>query len=134
RVSPGEQKKFSVKLEQIGKGKTVGDLTLGQIVGLYREANLFDHAEKALGKRLPHISTANFNNFIDIRNRAVHKGEEISPKASQFFAAQLALFIDELGLGGPARPSNSETISRGEASPRPWVEIVAVHSDVVSES
>jgi hypothetical protein len=99
RVAPAEQKKISDKLEQIGKGKSVGDLTLGQIVGLFREANLFDYAQKALGKKLPHLSTANFNAFIDLRNRAVHKGDEVSPKEAQYVAAQLSLFIDELGFG-----------------------------------
>ena len=107
-VSPSEQKQISDKLEKLGKGKPVGDLTLGQIAGLFREANLFDHAERALGKKLPHISTANFNTFIDIRNRAVHKGEQVSPKESQFFAAQLSLFVDELGLGEEARSSRSQ--------------------------
>src|ERR1700731_4086053 len=50
-VSPTEQKQISDKLEKLGKGKPVGDLTLGQIAGLFREANLFDYAERALGKK-----------------------------------------------------------------------------------
>src|SRR5437899_1031709 len=107
-VSPSDQKQISDKLEKLGKGKPVGDLTLGQIAGLFREANLFDHAERALGKKLPHISTANFNTFIDIRNRAVHKGEQVSPKESQFFAAQLSLFVDELGLSEVVRTCQSK--------------------------
>ena len=92
RVSPSDQKHITDKLEKLGKGKPVGDLTLGQIAGLFREANLFDYAERALGKKLPHISTANFNAFIDIRNRAVHKGEQVSPKESQFFCCPVIPF------------------------------------------
>jgi len=41
QLSPAEQTKISAKLEQIGKGKPVGDLTLGQLVGLFRETDLF---------------------------------------------------------------------------------------------
>ena len=133
-VSPTEQKQISDKLEKLGKGKPVGDLTLGQIVGLFREANLFDHAERALGKKLPHISTANFNAFIDIRNRAVHKGEQVSPKEAQFFAAQLSLFVEELGLGEETRSTRSQVPAQGQTTPRPWVEIVSVHPDVLSEN
>src|SRR6266446_3872075 len=118
QLSPSEQKQVSEKLEKLGKGKPVGDLTLGQIVGFFREANLYDHAERALGKKLPHISTANFNAFIDIRNRAVHKGEQVSPKEAQFFAAQLSLFVEELGLGEDARSSHSQASAKGQTMPR----------------
>ena len=134
QVSPGDQKLITDKLEKLGKGKPVGDLTLGQITGLFREANLFDHAERALGKRFPHISTANFNAFIDIRNRAVHKGEQVTPKESQFFAAQLSLFVEELGLGEVARSSRSQASPQSQTMPKPWVEIVSVHPDVISEN
>ena len=133
-VGPSEQKQISDKLEKLGKGKPVDDLTLGQIVGLFREADLFDHAERALGRKLPHISTANFNAFIDIRNRAVHKGEQVSPKESQFFVAQLSLFVEELGLGEEALPSRSQVPAQGQTISRPWVEIVSVHPDVLSEN
>ena len=133
-VSPSEQKQISDKLEKLGKGKPVDDLTLGQIAGLFREANLFDHAERAIGKKLPHISTANFNAFIDIRNRAVHKGEQVSLKEAQFFAAQLSLFVEELGFGEEARSTQSQTPAQGQTMPRPWVEIVSVHPDVLSEN
>jgi len=128
-VGPTEQKQISDKLEKIGKGKPVGDLTLGQIAGLFREANLFDHAERALGKKLPHISTANLNAFIDIRNRAVHKGEQVSAKEAKFFAAQLSLFVDELGFGEEVR---AHQLSPGPLRLRPWVEVVQVHPDVDS--
>jgi len=131
-VGPNEQKQISEKLNEVGKGRPVADLTLGQIVGLFREANLFQHAEKALGKKLPHISTANFNLFVDIRNRAVHKGDQVSHKESQFFAAQLSLFIDELGLGEEG--DGAQTVPRAQGVPRQWVEVVSVHPDVVSDN
>jgi len=130
-VAPAEQKQILAKLEEVGKGKPVGDLTLGQIVGLFRESDFFRLAERALGRKLPHISTANFNAFIDIRNRAVHKGEQINAKESQFFAAQLALFLDEIGLGESSQLTHSKP---GQTRLRPWVEVVSVHPDVLSDN
>src|SRR5260370_20541329 len=52
-VAPAGQKQILAKLEDVGKGKPVGDLTLGQIVGLFRESDFFHLAERALGKKLP---------------------------------------------------------------------------------
>jgi hypothetical protein len=128
-VAPPDQKQILAKLEAVGKGKPVGDLTLGQIVGLFRESDFFRLAERALGRKLPHISTANFNTFIDIRNRAVHKGEQVNAKESQFFAAQLSLFLDELGMVEP-----SCAIQSGHSLLRPWIEVVSLHPDVLSEN
>jgi uncharacterized protein len=128
-VAPADQKQLLAKLEAVGKGKPVGDLTLGQIVGLFRESDFFRLAERALGRKLPHISTANFNTFIEIRNRAVHKGEQVSAKESQYFAAQLSLFLDELGMSEPTgsiQPSHSHL--------QPWAEVVSLHPDVLAEN
>jgi uncharacterized protein len=128
-VAPADQNHLLAKLEQVGKGKPVGDLTLGQIVGLFRESDFFRLAERALGRKLPHISTANFTTFIDIRNRAVHKGEQVSAKESKYFAAQLSLFLDELGISEPTgsiEPSHSHL--------RPWVEVASLHPDVLADN
>jgi hypothetical protein len=128
-VAPPDQKQLLAKLEQVGKGKPVGDLTLGQIVGLFRESDFFRLAERALGRKLPHISTANFNTFIDIRNRAVHKGEQVSAKETQYFAAQLSLFLDELGMGEP-----TDSIQPSHRNLRPWAEVVSLHPDVLADN
>jgi hypothetical protein len=128
-IAPAGQKQILAKLEEVGKGKPIGDFTLGQIVGLFRESDFFRLAERALGRKLPHISTANFNTFIDIRNRAVHKGEQVSAKESQYFAAQLSLFLDELGMSEP-----TSSIQASHSHLLPWVEVVALHPDVLAEN
>ena len=133
-VAPNQQKQISDKLEIVGKGKSVGELTLGQIVGLFREANLFEYAERAVGKKLRHLSTTNFNTLVDIRNRSVHKGEQIGSKESQFFAAQLSLFVDELGFSDEAQARQSKMAAQGQSQPRPWIEVASVHSDVLSDN
>ena len=133
RLPPAEQTKISAILEKVGKGKPVSDLSLGQIVGLFRETDLFAHAERALGRKLPHLSSANFNTFVDIRNKAVHKGESVNPKEAQFSAAQVALFIDETGFGEKASAEASAPQPRGKTTPPQWVSVVSLHPDVVSE-
>lgn len=132
-LQPSDQKEVSDRLEQVGKGKTLGELTLGQLVGLFRESKLFDRAERALGKKLPHLSSANYSTFIDIRNRAVHKGETISAKEARYFSAQLTLFAEEMGLLEETRPAEPKATRPG-GSPRPWLELVALHPDVISEA
>ncbi len=69
-LTGGDQRIVSETLENIGKGKPVGQLTLGQLVGLYREAKLVTKAEKALGRKMSHFANTNFNTFVDVRNRA----------------------------------------------------------------
>jgi Protein of unknown function (DUF499) len=134
QLPPAEQIKISAALEKMGKGKPVSDLSLGQIVGLFRETDLFAHAEKALGRKLPHLSSANFNTFVDIRNKAVHKGESVNPKEAQFSAAQVVLFIDEAGFGEKTSPDTSEPRTRSKTTPPQWVSVVSLHLDVLSEN
>jgi hypothetical protein len=134
QLPPAEQTKISVALQKVGKGKPVSDLSLGQIVGLFRETDLFAQAEKALGRKLPHLSSANFNTFVDIRNKAVHKGESVNPREAQFSAAQVVLFIDEAGFGEKALAETSEPRTRSKTTPPQWVSVVSLHSDVLSEN
>src|SRR5260370_8535438 len=54
-VSPTEQKLISDKLEKLGKGKPVADLTLGQIVEFFRKADFFHQAYRPTAKTLPHL-------------------------------------------------------------------------------
>ena len=127
----GDQKALSQTLEKIGKGKPVNQLTLGQLVGLFREANLFEKAEKALERKLKHLGTTNFNTFVDIRNRATHEGEELSEDEAKLFAAQLSVFIAETGYSVGESQTAPQPTSGG--SIRPWLEVVTLHPDVLSE-
>ncbi len=128
-LTGGDQQIVSETLENIGKGKPVGQLTLGQLVGLYREAKLVTKAEKALGRKMSHFANTNFNTFVDVRNRATHKGERVSAEEAQLFAAQLRVFLVEAGLlEGDAGTSAAATV----VAPKPWIESVPLHPDVLS--
>ncbi len=128
QLTPGTQQDVAERAEKIGKNKPVGDFTLGQIVGLFREAQLFEHAERALGRKLVHLPSANFNAFVDLRNRATHKGDEVSDEEARYFAAQLRLFVKEVGwldevpAPQPGAPSTRRL--------RPWTDVVGLHPDI----
>jgi len=127
QLTPGTQQDVAERAEKIGKNKPVGDFTLGQIVGLFREAQLFEYAERAVGKKLVHLPSANFNAFVDLRNRATHKGDDVSDEEARYFAAQLRLFVKEVGWLDevPAPPG-----AAGARRLRPWTDVVGLHPDV----
>ena len=128
RLTPGTQQDVAERAEKIGKNKPVGDFTLGQIVGLFREAQLFEQAERALSRKLVHLPSANFNAFVDLRNRATHKGDEVSDEEARYFAAQLRLFVKEVGwLDETPAPQPGAPSTRRL---RPWTDVVGLHPDV----
>src|ERR1700732_281973 len=131
-LSAPDHKEVSGKLGEIGKGKSVAQLSLGQLVGLFRETRLFDKAEKVLGRKLPHLRGANFNTFVEIRNKATHQGEKVGAKEAKLFAAQAGIFVDELGLGEPGDDSEPRPPA-GTGAIRPWLEAGVLHPDVTSE-
>lgn len=132
-IAPAQQESVTQKVAAIGKNKSIDELTLGQLIGVFREAKLFEHAEKALGRRTSYLASANYNAFVDLRNRAVHKGEAVSPEEAQFFAAQLRLLISELRSDTNSRAESENQSSRRDTHRlRPWTEICRLHPDVES--
>jgi len=56
RLSPSEQEKVTKALA--GFGKSVGELTLGQLVGFFRKAELLDLAGRKLGRDFSFLRSA----------------------------------------------------------------------------
>ena len=128
-ISAKEQKKLTQRVKKIANGKPMGDMTLGQLVGIFREGKVWDLAEHALCKKLGSLKKADYDTFLDLCNRAGHKEESVSDEEAKFFAAQLRLFLKALGLAAP--PVKETGSSGGKAFDlRPWTEIVKLHSDV----
>ena len=131
-ISAEDQQRISTAVEKIAKNKPVGEMTLGQLVGIFREGKVFELAEKVLGKKLNHLKGADFNTFVEIRNRSVHKGESVSDEEAKFFAAQLRVFAKSLDLlSGPIKSGGGGGINATH-SLRPWTELVKLHADVES--
>lgn len=98
RLSPADQQVIAEKLAKIGQGKPIADLTLGQIVGLYREAQLSDKLEKHLGRKLPRLRSADFNGLLEIRNKAAHHATDVHEDDARWAAAQLRVWVREAGF------------------------------------
>jgi hypothetical protein len=130
-LPPAEQKDLADSLEKIGKGKPVDQLTLGQLAGLFREQKLFDKCERAIGRPLPQLKNTNFTSFVDVRNQATHKGANVGAKQARLFVNQVGVFLEELGWLGSG-PVAAAPAAKGAIVP--WIEVVALHPDVLSEN
>ena len=78
-ISAKEQKKLTQRVKKIANGKPMGDMTLGQLVGIFREGKVWDLAEHALCKKLGSLKKADYDTFLDLCNRAGHKEESSLP-------------------------------------------------------
>jgi hypothetical protein len=126
KLPPGEQQKVIKKVETIGRGKPVSDFTLGQLLGLYRETQLFDQSQAVLGRDLPHLRSANYNLFLDLRNRATHQGAVVEEDEARLYASQVRVFLREVGyIESPKKPTTGPLPSL-----RPWSQLVRLHPDV----
>ena len=130
RLSPAEQQPISEKMSKLGQGKAIGEMTLGQIVGLYREAQLFDKAEKYLNQKLPRLKAADFNSFIDLRNKAAHQAAEVHEDDARWIASQLRVWVREGGF----LEDKEEAAKKGAGKQvlRPWAQCVRLNADVES--
>ena len=132
KLKAKDQQTVSQKLEQVGRGKAVTELTLGQLVGLFREAELFDKCETALGRELPRLKRADYNGLIELRNRAAHAGagSAVEEDEARLIVSQVRVFAREAGL---LEAPKEETKSHEAASGlRPWSQVVKLHPDVAS--
>ncbi|MGH2521294.1 MAG: ATP-binding protein [Anaerolineales bacterium] len=130
KLKAKDQQTVSQKLEQIGKGKAVTDLTLGQLVGLFREAELFDKYEAAFGVKLARLRAADYTGLVDLRNRAAHAGGAVEEDEARLIVSQVRVFVREAGLLELPR---EEKKARAAASVlRPWSQVARLHPDVAS--
>ena len=130
KLKSKDQQTISQKLEQIGKGKAVTELTLGQLVGLFREAQLFEKCEVSLGRQLPRLRAADYTNIIDLRNRAAHSGGEVDEDEARLMVSQVRVFVREAGLLEP--PKEVTQVRQAAITLRPWSQVVKLHPDVAS--
>ncbi|HUV91102.1 MAG TPA: DUF499 domain-containing protein [Anaerolineae bacterium] len=130
RLPPAAQQEVLEQVEAIGHGKPMTDFTLGQRVGLFRETHLFDKAQAALGRDLPHLRSANSSLFVDLRNRATHAGAEVQEDEAQLYVSQLRVFLREAGY--LATPVTHHAPRSTPHALRPWPQAVHLHPDVES--
>lgn len=130
RLSPAEQQVIADKMSKVGQSKPLTQMTLGQIVGLYREAQLFDKIEKYLNRKFPRLRAADFNSFVDLRNRAAHEAADVHEDDARWIASQLRVWVREAGLLG----DKAQPMKKGASAEalRPWSQCVRLNTDVES--
>ncbi len=119
RLSPQEQETVARALGEFQK--PVDDLTLGQLVGLFRKTGLLETAGRKLGRDLSLLRQA--GDWVDLRNRAAHPGgQPVTPPEAEAFLSAVALYLHRAGLTEPP-PTAAGPL-------RPWHQVVTPHRDI----
>jgi hypothetical protein len=120
-LSPQETQDLAEVLQRVGRGRRVDELTLGQLEGLFRQANLHRRLERALGGQIQGLEQV--RTYIDLRNQATHRGAQIERESAEAFLSLTRWLLRQLeDLERPARWEIS-------ALP-PWSQVVQPHRDI----
>lgn len=85
--------------QRIGNGnKSVEQFGLGELVGLFREAQLFSAYSDATGVQLRAITMINFRQVVDLRNRLQHHGVEATRGEAQLFLQCVENMLEAFGI------------------------------------
>lgn len=123
RLKPQEQQSVSKALEK--HGKAVGDLTMGELTGLFEEMRLYDIAERELKRDFSFLKKAQM--WRDLRNRATHPqgkpGDKlIIRQEAEAFLSAVELYLQQAGLAEEERPT--------PGSVKPWHQVAVPHRDI----
>ncbi len=129
KLAPADQKELAEKIEKAGGAKTIDKLTLGQLVGVFRETKLVEKCEKHLRLELPRLRRADLTTITDIRNQAAHGGA-VNEDDARWVASQIRVFVREAGLIED-KPKPTQRGADVEAL-RPWTQYVRLNQDVES--
>ncbi len=117
-----EAAKVNAALEEIGKGKPLEKLTLGELVAVFYKARLADACQKYLGMNLSTLSNENMvKGWVDLRNRASHAGASIHADEAELFLVNLKALLREANVLKP--------IPVGKKL-QAWWEVATPHRDI----
>jgi predicted AAA+ superfamily ATPase len=123
RLKPQEQQSVSTSVEK--HGKAVGDMTMGELTGLFEEMRLYDIAERELKRDFSFLKKAQM--WRDLRNRATHPqgkpgDKPITRQEAEAFLSTVDLYLQQAGLAEEERPA--------PGSIRPWYQVAVPHRDI----
>ena len=123
KLSPAEMAQATEGLEQAGKGKGVDDLTLGQLMGLFRTGRLLSLAKRHLDRNLSLLTNDQLvSEWIELRNRAAHGGAELDEEEVRAFLVNLRQLLRQARYLQPLEEIKGEL--------PPWWEAARPHRDV----
>ncbi|MCL4302340.1 MAG: DUF499 domain-containing protein [Anaerolineae bacterium] len=123
---PARQKQLVETIEQVGGGQPLNKLTLGRLVNVYRASKAYEDLAKLLGKKLVFLNVSALEPLVDIRNRAVHEGQDPDPAEAAYIVNQVELILREVGRlpqAAPAAPTLPQFLS-------PWWHVAIPHRDI----
>jgi|FLYL01.1.fsa_nt_gi hypothetical protein len=119
RLKPQEQQAVSKALEK--HGKAVGELSMGELMGLFEETRLYDIAERVLKGDFSFLKKAQM--WRELRNRAAHPGDKpITRQEAETFLSTVDLYLSQAGLAEQERPMSGAV--------KPWHQVAVPHRDI----
>ena len=125
---PARQRELIEAQEKVGRGHPLHKLTLGKLMGVYRASKAHEDLKRTLGLTLTFLDVNALGPLVDIRNAAVHKGEEPDPAEAAYVVNQVELILRETGRL-PLPPPERERDPEGEGLP-PWWHTAMPHRDI----
>jgi len=123
KLPPQKATQAAQALEKVGKGKGVDELTLGQLLGLFRIGSLFPLAKLHLKRDLSLLTNEQLvQGWVDLRNRAAHGGAELDEEEVHVFLVNLRQLLRQAGY--------LKTVEPLEGKLPPWWEVARPHRDV----
>ena len=116
-----ERKRITEAEERIGEGKaTFQRFGLGQLVGLYREAKVFDRLRRKRDSNLQKIRRINWDQVVEWRNRAAHSGgaDQLDEDDAMQMLHWLKVFLYDCELLGREEEAGAK-VDGGPAPPPP---------------
>ncbi len=81
-----------------GRGKSIQDFTMGQLLGIIRETDFINAWSKATNKDLINIRMINLDALSKLRNDLIHTGEQADASQAHFLFYSLQLIINSFGI------------------------------------
>ncbi|MBM4430727.1 MAG: ATP-binding protein, partial [Chloroflexi bacterium] len=120
-LPPNEAQRVLEVLQDIGKGKKVDELTLGQLDGLFRQADLSRKLDSVAGQRIQGLD--NVRVYIDLRNQATHRGTTIERESAEAFLSHTRWLLSQIQAA--AQPPRREVSVLS-----PWPQLARPHEDI----
>jgi len=124
KLPAAEASQLSAAQEEIGRGKSADQLTLGELVALFYKAKLINAIEKHLGISLRTLANeAMVKEWVDLRNRAshAHPDKMIALHEAEALLANVKKLLVEAGVLQP--PPKKEKLPA-------WWEVAKPHRDI----
>jgi tetratricopeptide (TPR) repeat protein len=101
-ISADKKEKVLKVEKEIGQGKSIKLLTLGQLIGLFINAKLFSDLSDKFKKTLQYFTAENLNRMNELRNKCTHDDFEPAEHEANYVVSLLINIINEFRSTEPS--------------------------------